>query len=372
MKIIIVGTAYPYRGGLAAFNERMAQEFVKEGHEVSVCTFRVQYPDFLFPGRTQFCTTDDKSGLHIKRMIHSCLPHNWRQVGKALKSEQPDLIIFCYWMSFMAPCMGTIARCAKRPSTKMIAVVHNMIPHERTLLDKWLPPYFVNSMDGFVSLSKSVVADIESFDKHHKPKRFSPHPIYDHYGQRIDKQLAKQQLGLDPSLRYVLFFGFIRKYKGLDLLLEAFADERLQASDVRLLVAGEFYDDPQPYLDQIESLGLTDKVVLKNDYIGDDEVAKYFSACDLVAQPYRSATQSGVTQVAFHFEKPMLVTNVGGLAEIVPHQKIGYVVEPNSQEIASALVDYFEHNREVVFSQNIQTEKQKYAWSNMTQTILTL
>lgn len=373
MKIIVLGTAHPYRGGLAAFNERLAHQFVEEGHEVEMITFTLQYPGFLFPGKTQFTDAPAPKSLSISRKVNSCNPFNWLKVGKTIRKKNPDLVIFAYWMSFFAPCYGTIARqIRKNHHTKCIGLIHNMIPHEPNILDKLFPGYFVGAMDGFTALSDSVVHDIEKFDHKATPKRFSPHPIYDHYGALIPKNEAIQLLQLDPNFKYVLFFGFIRGYKGLDLLLEAFADRRLQDLGVKLVVAGEFYGSPKPYTDQIDSLKIADRVVLKTDYIPDEEVNRYFRACDIVAQPYKSATQSGVTQIAFHFEKPMLVTNVGGLPEIVPNGKIGYVVEPNAQQIADALVAYYQEDKEATFIENVKEEKKKYAWDKMTATILSV
>ena len=364
MKIIILGTAYPYRGGLAAFNERLAMEYQRQGNEVEIYTFTLQYPNFLFPGKTQYSPDPAPEGLTIYRKVNSCNPFNWMKVGKEIARKRPDVVVFAYWMSFMAPCMGTIARKIRRNRhTKIIALVHNMIPHEPNILDKYFPPYFVKAMDGFMALSESVVKDIEHFDKRNCPKRFSPHPIYDHYGEHLNREKALSLLSLSPDFRYVLFFGFIRAYKGLDLLLEAFADERLRQQKVKLIVAGEFYGDSSPYLQQIKKLNIEDTVLLYNDYIPDNEVHRYFSAADLVAQPYKTATQSGVTQIAFHFEKPMLVTNVGGLPEIVPDGKIGYVVEPDAKQIADALFRFFEENKREEFERNIVEEKKKYAWS---------
>lgn len=368
MKIIILGTAYPYRGGLAAFNERLATEYQKQGNDVEMYTFTLQYPSFLFPGKTQYSPDPAPENLTIYRKVNSCNPFNWLKVGKEIAKKNADVVIFAYWMSFMAPCMGTIARRIKKNGhTKVIALVHNMIPHEPNVLDKFLPPYFVKSMDGFMALSESVVKDIEKFDKRNCPKRFSPHPIYDHYGELLPREKALQLLNLDPQNRYALFFGFIRAYKGLDLLLEAFADERLQQSNVKLLVAGEFYGDPEPYLQKIKDLKIEDSVILHNDYIPDTEVNRFFSVADIVAQPYKTATQSGVTQIAFHFEKPMLVTNVGGLPEIVPDGKIGYVVEPDPKPIADALCRFFTENKQEEFSQNVIEEKKKYAWPTFTE-----
>ena len=368
MKIIILGTAYPYRGGLAAFNERLAREYQNQGHEVEIYTFTLQYPDFLFPGKTQYSPDPAPEDLTIYRKVNSCNPFNWCKVGREIAKKRPDAVVFAYWMSFMAPCMGTIARKIRRNGhTRVIALVHNMIPHEPNILDKFLPPYFVKSMDGFMALSESVVKDIGKFDKRNCPKRFSPHPIYDHYGERLSREEALSLLKLSPDCRYALFFGFIRGYKGLDLLLEAFADSRLKEDSVKLIVAGEFYGDPEPYLKQIRESGIEDRVVLCTDFIPDGEVNRYFSAADIVAQPYKTATQSGVTQIAFHFEKPMLVTNVGGLPEIVPDGKIGYVVEPDARHIADALHRFFAENKQAEFEANVVEEKKKYAWSRFTE-----
>ena len=373
MKIIIVGSAHPYRGGLASFNERLASEFVAEGHDVEIVTFTLQYPSFLFPGKTQFTDSPKPQDLKIERRISSINPFNWMKVGREIRDKNADMVIFCYWMSFMAPSFGKIARIVHRNGkTKCIALVHNMIPHEQNILDKILPPYFVKSMDGFIALSKSVADDIGKFDKKGKPRTFSPHPIYDHYGIRLDRNEALQQLGLDQNCRYVLFFGLVRAYKGLDLLLQAFADTRIKDSNIKLIVAGEFYQDENIYRKQISELGIEDKIIIHNEFIPDDKVNLYFSTADLIAQTYKSATQSGVTQIAFHFEKPMLVTNVGGLGEIVIDRKSGYVVEPNAQEIADALDDFFANSRSEEFEDGVRHEKSKYAWSIMTGKIIEL
>lgn len=367
MKIIILGTAYPYRGGLAAFNERLAREYQNQGHEVEIYTFSLQYPNFLFPGKTQYSPDPAPENMTILRKVNSCRPTNWLKTGREIAKKRPDVLVFAYWMSFMAPCMGTIARQVRRNHhTRILALVHNMIPHEPNVLDKILPPYFVKSMDGFMALSESVVKDIEHFDKKGCPKRFSPHPIYDHYGDLLTRDQALSALKLDPDYRYVLFFGFIRTYKGLDLLLDAFADERLRQMNIKLIIAGEFYGDSTSYMQQIQKNKLEQRVALFNDYIPEGEVNRFFSAADLVAQPYKTATQSGVTQIAFHFGKPMLVTNVGGLPEIVPDGKIGYVTEPDSTQIANAIYRFFSENKREEFEKNVAEEKKKYAWSRFT------
>lgn len=372
MKIIILGTAYPYRGGLSAFNERIAREYQQAGHDVEIYTFTLQYPSFLFPGKTQYSDEPAPEGLVIHRRVNSCNPFNWLSVGREIAKKCPDLLITKYWLPFMAPCFGTIARRVKRNHhTCTISILDNIIPHEHRIGDKMFSRYFVGATDGFVAMSRSVLKDLDIFNTA-KPRAFCPHPLYDHYGERVPKEAARQTLGLDTDARYVLFFGFIRGYKGLDLLFDAMSDQRLKQMGVKLIVAGEFYGDPKPYMEQIERLGIADRIELRTDFIPDSKVNNYFCAADIVAQPYKTATQSGVTQVAFHFERPMLVTNVGGLPEIVPDGKIGYVVEPEPRQIADALVLYFEQGNEPAFVENLKVEKQKYVWSNMTDAIAEL
>lgn len=366
MKIVILGTAYPFRGGLATFNERLAKQFMAEGHNVEVWTFTLQYPSFLFPGKTQYSSEQAPEGMIIRRELNSCNPFNWLRVGKQLKKIAPDMLICCYWMAFFAPLYGTICRIVKcNKTTKCVALVHNMFPHEKSALDKLFAPYFVKSQDAFVALSKAVVGDIHSLTN--APAVFTPHPIYDHYGEIMSKHEACKALGLDEHKQYILFFGLVRAYKGLDLLLDALAMAQSSLPDVRLLIAGEFYEDEDKYRRQIANLQLQDKVIIRNEFIPDADLRKYFGAADLIAQPYKSATQSGVTQVAFHFEKPMLVTNVGGLGEIVHHNKMGYAVAPQPAAIADAISDYFTNSRQESFTQYLQHEKTKYSWSNLTQ-----
>lgn len=367
MKIIVLGTSWPYRGGLATFNERLARQFVSEGNEVEIWTFTLQYPSFLFPGKTQYTSESAPQGLTIRRILNSCNPFNWLRVGRAVRKAAPDLLICCYWMSFLAPAYGLISRMAKRNGkTRCIALVHNMIPHEPNILDKLFAPYFVNSQDGFVALSESVVRDIDKLDKKDKPKSFSPHPIYDHYGERMTKSGACKALGFDSTKNYMLFFGLVRAYKGLDILLDAFGEIKNRLPDLQLIIAGEFYEDEDKYRAQIESNGLTDRIILRNEFIPDGDLRKYFGAADLIVQPYKTATQSGVTQVAFHFEKPMLVTNVGGLGEIVHDHKMGYACEPTVEAISADILDYYKNNRQEAYTAYLQKEKTKYAWSKMT------
>lgn len=369
-RIVIVGTAYPYRGGLAVYNERLAHEFQDEGYEVIIYTFTLQYPNFLFPGKTQYSTSAAPDDLHIVRKVNSINPFNWLKVGREIKNLNPEMVIIKFWLPFMAPCLGTIARMARRnKKTRVVSILDNIIPHEHRIGDRLFARYFVNSVDGFVAMSQSVLSDTETFDKK-KPKIFSPHPLYDNFGLHVTREEAVRHLNLDPSMRYILFFGLIRDYKGLDWLLKAFADKRLTDTNIRLIVAGEFYNNAEQYEMLERELGIQDRIIWHREFVPDEEVRYFFSAADLIAQPYKSATQSGVTQIAYHFERPMLVTNVGGLAEIVPDGKVGYVVEPDIEAIADALVDWATTDKTEHFAQGLKEEKLKYSWGKMTQAVV--
>ncbi|MBO5933320.1 MAG: glycosyltransferase [Bacteroidaceae bacterium] len=369
MKIVVLGTAWPYRGGIALFNERLAREFQKENDEVITYTFTLQYPSFLFPGKTQYSEEPAPQGMNIVRKVNSVNPFNWIKVGRELKKMAPDLIVIGFWLPFMAPCLGTIARIArKNGKTRVVSVVHNIVPHEHRIGDKMFATYFCNSVDGFVAMSDSVLNDLTLFDSV-KPRVFCRHPLYDNFGEAVERNSALQELGLDSNNRYMLFFGLIRDYKGLDIMLKAYADSRLRQMGVKLIVAGEFYNNAEKYFELEKELGLEGEVIWHREFVPDSKVRYYFGAADIIVQPYKSATQSGVTQIAYHFEKPMIVTNVGGLAEIVPNGKAGYVVEPDEREIADAIVDFFGNNRQEEFREGLLFEKKKYAWSNMTKSV---
>ena len=369
MKIAILGTAWPYRGGLAVYNERLARQFAAEGDDVTIYTFTLQYPSFLFPGKTQYSSEPAPQDLRIIRSLNSINPFNWLKTGRAIKKLAPDILIIKFWLPFMAPCLGKVARMARRNGkTRVVSILDNIIPHEHRPGDRLFGRYFTRSVDGFVAMSDSVLEELSQFDTA-KPRVFCRHPLYDNFGAKTSREESLKFLGLDPGLRYMLFFGLIRDYKGLDLLLRAYSDSRFREMDVKLIVAGEFYSGSEKYFELEKELGLEGMVVWKSDFVPDSEVRYYFGAADIIVQPYKSATQSGVTQIAYHFEKPMLVTDVGGLAEIVPDGKVGYVVQPNENKIADALVDFFEKNRQDQFNDGILAEKKQYAWSNMTRSV---
>jgi D-inositol-3-phosphate glycosyltransferase len=363
--IIIVGPAYPLRGGLATYNLLLANKLQEQGHSVRIVTFSLQYPNIIFPGKTQYSTEPKPDSIEIEVSLNSVNPLNWLSLGKKLREEKPDLVIFRYWMPFMGPSLGTLGRIIrKNKHTKVVAIADNIIPHERRFFDTPFTKYFVNSCDGFVTMSESVLEDLKKFDVN-KPAGYNPHPMYESFGPQLDKVEARKKLGLAEKGKYLLFFGFIRKYKGLDILLRAFADKRIQEAGIKLIIAGEYYDKPEEYQAIIKEHNLESAVVQVNDFIPDSEVSMYFSAADMVVQTYKTATQSGVTQIAYYYHNPMLVTDVGGLAELVPHNKVGYVTSTDTLEIADAILDFYENKREAEFVENIKTERLRFTWDSM-------
>lgn len=373
MNIVIMGTAHPFRGGLAAFNERLAKQFISEGHNVEIYNFSLQYPSILFPGKTQYTDEPAPENLTIKQKVNSVNPINWIKVGKELCRMAPDVLIVKFWLPFMGPAFGTICRqIRKNRKTKIICIADNIIPHEHRPGDKIFTKYFSKAVDAWIGMSKEVYDDVLKVVK--SPKRaLIPHPVFDNYGQVISRQEALKRLNLDPANKYILFFGFIRGYKGLDLLFKAMAQPELSKhSEIKLIVAGEFYGDSQPYYKLIEELNIADRVELRTDYIPNEAINSYFCASDLIVQPYKTATQSGVTQIGYHFGKPMLVTNVGGLPEIIGHKVSGYVVEPDEKEIAQAIADFYDNDRYEAYAAATLLRKKEFEWSNLSGKIIEL
>ena len=371
LKIVICGPAHPYRGGIAAYNERMAQQFLREGDAAAIYTFSLQYPSFLFPGKTQYDDSFAPEGISITRAINSVNPLTWFGTGLRLRRTKPDMIILRYWLPFMSPALGIIARIVRSNGrTRVLTIFDNVIPHEKRMGDKMLTRFFINSIHGALVMTKAVENDLRQFNSR-IPCIISPHPLFDNYGDSVSRAEAIVRLKLCPVDRFILFFGFIRAYKGLDLLLEAMADEKVRKSGVKLIIAGEFYEDAKSYFDIIQSNRLDDRVILHTHFISNEEVRYYFSAASLVVQPYRSATQSGVTQVAYHFNKPMIVTDVGGLAEIVPDGKCGYVVPPEPGAIADAISSFFKGAGDA-FQEGINEQKKLYSWDKLTDALRVL
>jgi glycosyltransferase involved in cell wall biosynthesis len=362
--VVFLGPAYPYRGGIASFTNRLAKEFNKENWQSLIYTFSLQYPGFLFPGKTQFSKEFAPKDLVIKQAVNSINPINWVKVGNELNRLAPDLIVVRYWLPFMAPAFGTILRLAKRNGkTKVICIADNIIPHEKRLGDTILTSYFKGAVDAFVAMSEQVMQDLAILQIT-KPNALLPHPLFDHFGEKVDQHFARTKLHISHTGGLLLFFGFIRHYKGLDLLIQAMSDERVKQMNLKLVVAGEFYEDEEKYKTLVAKLGLNDEILFFNEFIPDEQVPLFMSAVDVLVQPYRHATQSGVTPLAMHFDLPMVVTDAGGLKEIVVDKESGLVVEKTPEAIADGIVAYFGRNK-ADFVKAVQEQKIKYSWNSM-------
>ncbi len=368
-KVIIIGPAHPLRGGLASFDQRLCQQFTAEGWDASIFSFSLQYPSFLFPGTTQYSTDPAPADIKIFSIINSIHPFNWIHVGNLLKEMRPDLIVVRYWLPLMGPALGTILRRARKNKvTRIVAITDNIIPHEKRPGDKPFTRYFLGSCDAFVTMSEKVMQDLRQFVTD-KPATQVVHPLYDNFGEIVDVKEARQTLQLPPDEKILLFFGFIRKYKGLDMLLQAIKllhQEQFKpgGKEFKVLVAGEFYEDRNHYQEWLNDPEISSHLILRTDFIPDSLVKYYLCAADVVVQPYRNATQSGVTPLSYHFEKPMIVTNVGGLPALVPHQKAGLVCEPDPAALAAAIKQFFELGGNY-FLPHLRSEKAKYSWSNL-------
>ena len=362
MKIVLLGPAHPYRGGLASIMETMAREWQSRGHEVRIYTFTVQYPSLLFPGKTQYVTTPAPEDLHIERVMNTVNPLNWLSLGLRLRRECPDMVVMKYWTPFMAPCFGTIARIARSNGvTKFVCQIDNVEPHEHHIIDRPCNHYYLGAVDGFVYMSEQVHGELKAYTA--APALFSPHPMFENFGKAVERDEACRRIGIDPAQRYTLFFGLIRDYKGLDLLLRAWA--KWMPDGRKLLIAGEFYASREKYISLIEELGLQDRVVLHDRFIADEDVKYYFSAADALVLPYRTATQSGVTQIAYNFSLPMIVTRVGGLPEIVPDGRVGLVCEADAESIKEALERLYEGDTLQRLKANFAEERKRFSWAAM-------
>ena len=368
-KLILVGPASPLRGGIADFNEALASELVNQGHEVIVVSFSLQYPSFLFPGKSQFSKhSKNDHPYKIHSLINSINPISWYKAAKFIKKEKPDAVLFRFWIPFMGLCLGKIAGIVKKSGIDVYALTDNVIPHESRIADRQLTGYFLKRCNGFITMSKSVCEDIAHFTNN--PKKLCLfHPIYNMFGELVSKNEALTELEL-PERNYILFFGLIREYKGLELAIEAMSHPKIKELDLTLIVAGEFYSSKDKYVGLIDKLKL-DNVILHDEFIPKDKVKYYFGAADAVVQPYITATQSGITQVAYHFNTPMIVTNVGGLAEIVEDGKQGYVCEVNSAGVANAILQLYANKVKVQdLSDGVANRKKEFSWNSFVKELL--
>lgn len=379
MKIAFLSTFYPFRGGIAQFNASLYRAFEKE-HSVKAFTFTRQYPDFLFPGETQMVTAKDNAdNIPSERILDTLNPLTYFSAASQIKEFAPDILVMKYWMSYMAPSLGTVAKRVRnqvvqtpslredRGGPRIMTILDNVIPHEKRFFDEAFTKYFLRQNHGFVVMSDSVKNDLLTLAPDAKYISH-PHPLYDHFGKSVDPSEAKKKLNIPVGKKVVLFFGFIRDYKGLDLLIEAMS--KLNEEYV-LVIAGEAYGSFDKYAQQIERLGVKDKISLHVRYISDDEVPLFFSSADVCVLPYKSATQSGITSIAYHFDLPMIATDTGGLKESIHHEKTGLIVStPNSKLIAQAIEQYFVQNKKAEFRNEIKLLKSKLSWSSLSNAII--
>ena len=366
MRIAYLSTFYPFRGGIAQFNADLLEEFGRH-HEVKAFTFTRQYPSFLFPGKTQYVTESDKAKkVDSQAVLDTANPFSWRPAARKIAAWKPDLLVMKYWMSYLAPSLGTVARYLKRRGIPVVTVLDNVIPHEAKFFDKPFSRWFLRGNSGCVAMSEAVLKDMLSLTPE-LPYILQPHPLYDHFGQKMDKRAAQDALGLDPQKRTLLFFGLIRDYKGLDLLIDAMP---LLGEGYQLVIAGESYGKFDKYQAQIDASGCADRIHIFNRYIDDEEVPQFFSAADLCVLPYKSATQSGITAISLHFDLPVVATPVGGLAESVEGPGIGVMAREVSPEAIADAIRVLYAAGPDSFTENIRKVKANLTWSAFAEALL--
>ncbi|HAN18655.1 MAG: glycosyl transferase [Bacteroidetes bacterium GWC2_33_15] len=366
MKIAYLSTFYPFRGGIAQFNASLYRALEKE-HEVKAFTFTTQYPKLLFPGKTQYVQQGDKADIiNSLPVLNTINPLTYFKTAHEIKQWNPDILIMKYWMSFFGPSLGLVAK--KMPeNTKVITILDNVISHEKHFFDKPFTSFFLKQNDGFVVMSESVEKDllllkpVSKYIKH-------LHPIYNHFDQITDKLKAQKILGIPENKKVLLFFGFIRDYKGLDILIDSF---RKLSPEYYLIIAGEVYGSFTRYQEQINSLPNKENIGLFVDYIPDDKVPLFFSAADVCILPYKSATQSGITYISFHFDLPIIATDVGGLRETISDKDTGLIVEqPDAEKLAEKIIEFFAIKDQISFKKNIARLKNELSWDHLAKSLI--
>ncbi|MCK5145112.1 glycosyltransferase [bacterium] len=369
MKIVLIGPAFPLRGGIAHYTALLYRNLTERGHDVHVISFKRQYPSLLFPGKTQLDEGEELITVNAVHILDSIGPFSWIRAFFYIRQLQPDLIIFNYWMPFFAPCYATVAGLAKKfLSIKNLYILHNVIPHEKKPFDGILTRFGLKFIDFFITQARSVRDDLLSLNPAAN-YRETPHPIYNIFPEAVDQKAVRNILGIGEE-RVLLYFGYIRKYKGLKFLVQAMPLIRESIKDIRLMICGEFYEGREEILALIESLELDNCVTLVDEFIPNEEVGRYFSAADLIVLPYITATQSGIVQIAYNYDKPVVVTRVGGLPEVVPDGESGYVVEPQDPEaIARAVINFYQDGQKDILVDGVRRQKDKYSWDRMGEAI---
>ena len=367
MKIAYLSTFYPFRGGIAQFNAAMYRNYEKE-HHIKAFTFTRQYPNILFPGKSQMVAEDDNSdAINSLQILDSINPLTYIKTAKTISKFKPDLMITKFWMPFFAPSLGWVSGSLKRKGTAVVSILDNVIPHEKRPGDIALIKYFLNRNSGFVVMSSQVKNDLLAL----QPKaQFIEvaHPLYDHFGNKISKEKAREHLSIPNNKKVLLFFGFIRSYKGLDILIDTLS---MLSDDYILIIAGEMYGDFKDYDLQIAKLGLEDRIVKNVRYISDQQVPIFFSAADCCVLPYKSATQSGITSISFHFDLPVVATDIGGLKEMIePHQTGIMADKPDASALKTAIENFFQPGISEKLIKNIKEYKKQFSWENLANRII--
>ncbi|MCX8080982.1 MAG: glycosyltransferase [Bacteroidia bacterium] len=366
--IAILGPGYPLRGGPALLNENFCLELSGKGHKAEIISFSFQYPSFLFPGTSQYDFSREKPSCPIHSLIHTLNPISWFRTARYLRKSKADIVIIRYWLPYFAPALGTIARLVRK-HMRVFAIADNIIPHEKRWGDKILTRYFIGSLHGVICMSGKVEHDLKiNFPE--KPHIKVYHPLYETYPRPVSMEEARKRLGIPPDKKVILFFGLIRKYKGLHLLLDAARELIHSFPEVLILVAGDFYDDRQNYEPALSMLEKEGHLVLYGRFVPDDEIHYYFCSANVCVQPYLNATNSGVSMVSYFYGLPVIATNVGGLPEIIPHGECGLLCEPNTEDLKKQITYYFEKQLEAPFRKNIETFRKNFSWDTFINKVL--
>src|SRR5438876_4990529 len=367
MRIAFISPFYPYRGGIAQFSDFLLLELMKD-NEVEAISFKRLYPSLLHPGTSQYILRQDiDRQVRADKLLDVINPLTYFAAAKKISNFNPELVIMSYWLPYLSPCLSIIASRLRKKNLKVISIFHNVVPHENRLGDKFLTRMFLRKIDGAVVLNENSKADLVRLNN--RVKFISGfHPIYDFYGKKIDSVSARGSLSIRLDKKVILFFGLIRDYKGLDLLIEAMKE---LSDEYVLLIAGEVYGSFEKYQKIIDEHRLQARILLHTKYIPDKEVPLYFSAADVCILPYRTATQSGITGMAYHFELPLIVSNAGGLSEVVREDLTGIVLtELSPTGISKAIQEFFDKDLRTAFQENMRKFKAKYSWESLGQAIL--